>query len=590
MTSQRKRAIKIFRDLISSNPSYPARAHVFAKLLQQAADRKEDDGVRDLIHETFMSLWFANYKSFGKTRTRRSLAAVVTPTGDTDASQSSAAHETAKQLVEVVSLLPSQQPLVKLVQEITSGQGDNSEGKKTSERKIDRNAAECYCASIVAFLIEELVAFEEKRGKDKLKKEIAGPRLVALFTTLHVFADAVPSLMLNHYDTLLHYLKADNGVEKKFESSIVLHVCKILCQVSNCLNENDFQFLGREDLSQDLVKVTYKFGRNTTAAAVETLTKLATHPHATRDSPLMKKMLELAQTFYSLLVKMKDVTDDFSQVSENERNNVHRALSVLGCICRYHSCDKSKNQGTDLEQLGGIKSSELKWENLPLACFAMFQIFLDKVDTATKSKSLRAMSGVFSAHPRIMLAFQQQGVWNDIMSDKSDLDLQLEALQCWRDILVCEEMRVESGEAKRQMESKDNITTSKKVSGDQDGDASLIGACCIQHAPRLFELTSNQNATIRFHTLLLIETLKRQGLLNPMEMVCKNCIADGMNSYFMSISKILRYVQVPHLFALQGDLKQPRIRALALKLLVDEGGVRPSMIRQLLAEVSFVDT
>ncbi len=494
------------------------RAHVFAKLLQQASDRKEDDGVRDLIHETFMNLWFANYKSFGKTRTKRSLAAVVTPTGDTGASQSSTAHETAKQLVEVVSLLPSQQPLIKLVQEIINGQGDKSEGKKTSERKIDKNAAECYCASIVTFLIEELVTFEEERGN--LKEGVAeGPRLVALLTTLSVFADAVPSLMLNHYDTLLHYLKADNGVEKKFESSIVLHVCKILCQVSNCLNENDIQHLGREDLPNDLVKVTYKFGSNATAAAVETLTKLATHSYATRDNPLMKSLLKLARTFYSHLVKMKDVADDFSKVGERERTNIHRALSVLGCICRYHTCDDNENQGANLDQFGDVKASELEWKNLPLASFAMFQIFLDKVDTATRSKSLRAMSGVFSAHPRIMLAFEQQGVWKDIMADKAHPDLQLEALQCWRDILMCEEMRVESGEAKRQMESKDNITTSKKVSGDQDGDASLIGACCIQHAPRLFELTSNQNATIRFHTLLLIETLKRQGLLNPMEMV-----------------------------------------------------------------------
>ena len=56
--SVRKRAVKIFRDILISYPSYPGRADACTVMLQRAADPKEDDGVRDLIQELFLFLWF----------------------------------------------------------------------------------------------------------------------------------------------------------------------------------------------------------------------------------------------------------------------------------------------------------------------------------------------------------------------------------------------------------------------------------------------------------------------------------------------------------------------------------------------------
>lgn len=507
-------------------------------LLQKAADRKEDDGVRDLIHETFMALWFANYKSFGKTKslakTRKSIAAVVTPVEDIERCRSSTAHETAKQLVEVVSTSTSQEPLIKLVQDILNGQGDKIEGKKAIDRKIDRNAAECYCESVVSYLIEELVTFEEERCS--FTKNEGNNRLVSLLTTLHVFAEASPSLLLRHYDTLLYYLKTD--ARDKPEQDCVICICKILCQVVKCFRQNDLQRLGQDGVAADLVNIIYSFGISATSAAVEALAKLATHPLVGKNSPLMKSLVKLARRFYSHLAKMKDTANDLSQIKTRDRVNVHRALMVLGCISRFHDFTSTVASDEDLAEFVTVNPSELTWENFPSACFALFEVYLEKLDTATKCKSLRAMSGIFSAHPRIMLAFEQRGILKKIMSDDSHRKLQEEALICWRDILICEEKRVESGEAKRQMESKDCITTSKKVSGDQDGDASLIGACCIQQASRLYEMTSSPHQEIRFHSVLLIETLTRQGLLNPMQMV------SFLWSTFLSILVISRTASI----------------------------------------------
>lgn len=118
-----------------------------------------------------------------------------------------------------------------------------------------------------------------------------------------------------------------------------------------------------------------------------------------------------------------------------------------------------------------------------------------------------------------------------------------------------EEVRIDSGEAKAKMDSKKSITVSQKISGDQDGDATLFGGVLTSHASRLFELMQVQDKALRFASLDLIGHLLRQGQINPNE-------------------------TVPFLLALQGDVEEYGIRSLALKLLMIEGEKRPDMLRQ----------
>jgi len=141
------------------------------------------------------------------------------------------------------------------------------------------------------------------------------------------------------------------------------------------------------------------------------------------------------------------------------------------------------------------------------------------------------------------------------MSADSEPELQLQALRCWREILLAEEKRVESGDAKSKMDSNQSITLSNKISGDQDSDATLVGGVLTQHSPRLYQMTKDKNDRIRYACVDLLSHLLRQGLLNPFQ-------------------------TIPYLFGLQGDVDAPDIRALALKLLTNEGEKRPDMLRQ----------
>lgn len=79
--------------------------------------------------------------------------------------------------------------------------------------------------------------------------------------------------------------------------------------------------------------------------------------------------------------------------------------------------------------------------------------------------------------------------------------------------LQSEEKRIDGGEARAKMNSDGGITVSKKISGDQDGDATLFGGVLTNHARRLFEMTHSVYPELRFSSLELVGLLLRQGLV-----------------------------------------------------------------------------
>ena len=242
------------------------------------------------------------------------------------------------------------------------------------------------------------------------------------------------------------------------------------------------------------------------------------------------------------------------------RDNVKRALSALGSICRYYIRDgNSDHHIIDPSTFSDIPpADQLQFTDsnaLSDACFSIFLKYLSKDDETTKCLALKAMTGVFISRPRVVLAAEQMGIMTGVMSDEASAIVQLEALKSWRDILLAEEIRIESGEAKAKMAAQKNITLSSKIAGDQDGDSSISGSVLTKHAARLYSMTLSKDERVRNMIVELIGHLLRQGLINPME-------------------------TVPYLLAMQGDVQSQTTRSLALKLLIREGEKRPDMLNQ----------
>jgi len=580
--SVKKRTVKIFRDILMTNPSYNGRAAACALMLQRAADPKEDDSVRDSIHELFMELWLENsdisssFKKFATMDEVKTLSdetkvdgcvVVVTPNLESPAIAATPLHArrvessiqircrvATEQMIEIVLAANSKNMLTALLRDLLSVfSGDKD--RKASERKKRSQTTSNHVSHLVDALVDHLLTLEERRDGNASN---FGKKLVATVRTLGAMAEVSSLEVVRYVDTLLPYLKADNNISMAEESEVVREVCDILRLVSSDMARGEVMHLARGSLTDDIEKITYKFGSSTLSSAVAALCEFGDHEAMKSDNPFRSKAMKLATTFHCYLSKNSSTLNvDFSKIKKSIKSNIQRALSVLGYLCKSH---KLENEDTEwlnqaIEDNSSCMPREITWDTMVEVCYHVFTFYLKNSDAEIKSSALKAMTGIFISRPRVLLGMQKAGIIESIMSPDSDPKLQLQALYCWREILLAEEKRVESGAANKKMESDRNITNSKKISGDQDGDATLAGGVLTQHHKRLYAMTRDSNDQIRLACVDLLSNLLRQGLLNPFQ-------------------------TIPHLFGLQGDIEKPEIQALALKLLINEGEKRPDMLRQ----------
>lgn len=593
--SVRKRTVKILQDILCTNPHYKGRADACDKCLQRAADPKEDEGVREALHALFMKLWLEDGDILVGSHHETSPAkngivpsevqspavlngevqspaasggTIVSPTGAMDGRATRSKQRqygklrselAAEQMVATVKIAGINENLGSFMRELLCNVNDSDKGKKAVERKKRQNIAEKQCFRLVDALFEVLLSTEEKRSEFG---DAIGAELVAIIRTIQVFSEVSPNAVLKHLETILPYLKADNGLSMADESSLASAASDIVFRLAPILDKEEIQRLSPGTLGADLVKITYKFGSGALYSASRALCSLAHHKSAGEDNTFGKKLMSLARTFYAYLHKNEN-NKDFADVKL--RNNVQRLLSGLGALCRHHEVGVNTSVWNDevvAEEEVLFAPTELSWDNVPIASFRLFSRYLAKPDVSIQCTSLRALSGIFVQHPRLMLACAQSGLIESVMSPDSPLELQMESLRCWRDISLAEEKRIDSGEAKKKMDSKDNITTSKKISGDQDGDSTLVGGVLTKQSPRLFQMTQAKEDGLRITSLELLGQLLRQGLVNPNE-------------------------AVPFLLALQGDVENANVRNFALALLIAEGEKRPGKYKPRVA-ISFL--
>ena len=104
---------------------------------------------------------------------------------------------------------------------------------------------------------------------------------------------------------------------------------------------------------------------------------------------LKKRLMKLTVIFFSYLTKTKELTNDFSEAKLNIRNNVRR----VGSICKFHVHGKERDEDPEYadEIFELIDHRNLTWENVPTASYALFNIYISKLDTQTKCKSLKSL-------------------------------------------------------------------------------------------------------------------------------------------------------------------------------------------------------
>ena len=369
--SVRKRTIRTLQDILCTHPSYRGRAEACTAMLALAADPKEDDSVRDAIHDLFLRIWLENgdekvsqevtpasspqevderlvspgsrvmdVVSVNATGAMVPVTPTPWPSDSVPPAREMRSTErrvkkrrlqdrsevAAEQMLEVVKAADTGDHLTTLFRDLLSGESDADKGRKTSTRRKRRVLDESHCSMLVGAIFEILLRVEEKRASSQ---GATSKDVVAVMRTIGVFSTISPVDVHRHLDMLLPYLKADNGMSFQQEAVVVASLCDAVAKIAPVMRKDELDELSTSPLGDDLVKITYKFGREALSAAICALCALAFHKESNDHSPFKAKILSLAKTFYGYLLKHRD-EGDFASMKVRSKYS----LKILGFFGR----------------------------------------------------------------------------------------------------------------------------------------------------------------------------------------------------------------------------------------------------------------
>jgi cohesin loading factor subunit SCC2 len=316
--SVRKRCVKILHDLLSAEPRFPGRSRAFCALLRRVADPREEDAVRDLIHDLFLKLWLEDGDApfngaMHPNNPTHQIRVEAIRGANSNKKPLTRSDLAAEQIVEVVRSEGKADGLEALLRDLLRGAADSDKGRKQAERNKRAELARTRCDRLVSSLFELLLSIEERRGPEG--GGLHAKDIAATLQTISAFAESVPKPVLRRVEAVLPYLKADNGVPPADELAIVTASCEVLYRLASTCGHDTALAAAR--VAGDLRDVTYKYASTAVDAAIRTLSLLAEHASGRFD--FEADLFKLSHCFYKYLHKKRD-SDTSSDV---------RCLTVL---------------------------------------------------------------------------------------------------------------------------------------------------------------------------------------------------------------------------------------------------------------------
>ncbi|CAN0109691.1 unnamed protein product [Sphacelaria rigidula] len=167
------------------------------------------------------------------------------------------------------------------------------------DRSKKREASVRRCQALVEAIVAIQLGLDDgisaiPEGTNSALKDLP-KQLLACVGTLSVMCKASPALLAPHVETLLPYLKGENGLANAEESAVCQQVVSDMVYETLPLLERPDRAQMTE-LTQDLVGLAYRFGSAVVHSSLRCLARLV--QLVTHDAT---PLLDLLQSFYSRL-------------------------------------------------------------------------------------------------------------------------------------------------------------------------------------------------------------------------------------------------------------------------------------------------
>ncbi|CAL1357633.1 unnamed protein product [Linum trigynum] len=470
--SVRKRAIKIIRDMCTSNTNFTQFTTACIEIISRVSD--DESSIQDLVCKTFFELWFEEPSGVQ-----------TTFSGD----GSSVPLEVAKktdQIVEMLRRMANNFLLVTVVKRNLALDFFPQSAKAVGINPMSLASVRKRCELMCKCILERILQVEEMNNTEEEVQTL--PYVLAL----HSFCVVDPTLCVPSSDpsqfvvTLQPYLKTqvDNRVVAQFLESIIFIIDSVLPLIRKLTSSIV------EELEQDLKQM---IGRHSFLTVVHACIKcLCT---LSKVSGKGASVIEfLIQVFFRRLD---------AQTIENKQL-IGRSLFCLGLLIRYGNplISGSSNKNID------VGSS-----------ISLFKSYLIMDDFSVKVRSLQALGFILIARPEYMLEKDIGKILGATLSSSSHVRLKMQALQNLYEYLLDAESQLETDKASNDARSSGGAGQRVVPVAAGAGDTNICGGISQLYWDHILGRSLDLNEEVRQTALKIVEVVLRQGLVHPITCV-----------------------------------------------------------------------
>ncbi|XP_010317890.1 sister chromatid cohesion protein SCC2 isoform X2 [Solanum lycopersicum] len=474
--SVRKRAIKIIRDMCTSNSNFLELTTACVEIISRVND--EESSVQDLVCKTFYEFWFeepsgSQHHYFGD--------------------GSSVPLEVAKkteQIVQMLRRMPSLQLLVTVIKRNLALDFFSQSAKAVGINPASLASVRRRCELMCKCLLEKILqVIEMNTGEGEVL-------MLPYMRLLHAFCVVDPTLCAPASDpsqfviTLQPYLKsqADNRVAAQLLESIIFVIDSVLPLLRK-LPESV-----AEELEQDLKQMIVRHSFLTVVhACIKCLCSVSNV--AGRGSTIVEHLIQL---FFKRL-------DALGFSNKQHFQQVGRSLFCLGLLIRYSS---------------SLLHASVSSNNLHVSSsLNLFKKYLQAEDFVIKVRSLQALGYVFIARPECMLEKDVGRILEATLSSNTDTRLKMQSLQNMYEYLLDAESQMGTNNASENEDANTAVGGPSVPVAAGAGDTNICGGIIQLYWSKILERCLDVNEQVRQSSLKIVEVVLRQGLVHPITCV-----------------------------------------------------------------------
>ncbi|KAK9116525.1 hypothetical protein Sjap_015472 [Stephania japonica] len=470
--SVRKRAIKIIRDMCTSNANFSEYTKACLEIISRISD--EESSIQDLVCKTFYEFWFEEP------------TVVQTDFVEDGSSVPLEVAKKTEQIVQMLRRMPNHQLLVTVIRRNLSLEFSSQSAKAVGINPLSLASVRKRCELMCKRLLERILQEEETDSKE------GEVRALPYVLALHAFCVVDPALCAPASDpsqfvvTLHPYLKSQ--VDNRAVSHLLESIIFVIDAVLPLVRKPPLSFV--KELEQDLVQMIIRHSFLTVVhACIKCLCTLS--KVAGKGCSIIRNLIE----FY--LKRLDTLTVDNKQ-------QVGRSLFCLGLLIRF---------GNELMMASDDRNTHAD------KSLSLIKNLLFSEDFVIKVRSLQALGYVLIARPDYMLQRDVGKILEATFSPSSDARLKLQALQNMYDYLLDAESQMGTDKAGSTKASYPEERGNGVPVAAGAGDTNICGGIIQLYWDGILGRCLDMNEQVRQTALKIVEVVLRQGLVHPITCV-----------------------------------------------------------------------